>query len=301
MTDWYSERLSDDSDDGLALQFDCETILCERRTAYQDLSIVQSPTLGRVLLLDGIVQLAERDEFVYHESIVHVPVLSHGAVRSVLIIGGGDGGTLRELLKHPVEHVTMVEIDKAVVESCREYLPSVSDGAFDDPRLELKFDDGVAFLRDSAAEYDLILVDSTDPYPTGPGAVLFSKAFYADCRRVLGDTGIIVTQKGTPFLYPDSVRAAQAMLAACFSDVTLYLVAVPTFAGGYTAFGWGSMERAFRCHSSAELRRRLEAAGVQTRFYTPEFHVAAFSLPQTYEALLAGTSQPATVPAAPNA
>jgi spermidine synthase len=282
MSEWFEETDAED----MVVRFAVDRVVARQQTEFQELVIFDSPRFGRALALDGIVQVTESDEFAYHEMIAHVPLLAHGAVKRVLVIGGGDGGTIREVLKHDVETVTMVELDRQVAELCREHLPSVSAGGFDDPRLKLRFQDGVDFVAGcAAANYDLILVDSTDPLP-GPGEVLFGAPFYRDCKRALAPGGILISQFGMPFLYPDAVRGAMGRLETCFTDTTYYILAVPVFAGGYMAFGWASDERALRETPLEVLEARYAAAGLDTRFYTPAFHQACFVLPRPIAALL---------------
>lgn len=281
MPDWFDETDADD----LVIRFAVERSVVRQKTEFQELAIFDSARFGRALALDGIVQLTEADEAAYHEMIAHVPLLAHGSARRVLVIGGGDGGTLREVMKHPVEQVVLVELDRQVVELCREHMPSIHAGAFDDPRLELHFADGVDFVARCERQFDVILVDSTDPLP-GPGEVLFGEPFYADCRRVLAPGGILISQFGMPFLYPEAVRAARRNLAACFADATFYIVAVPVFAGGYMAFGWAGESASQREVPVETLAERLSVSGVAPRFYTPAFHRAAFVLPRPIADLL---------------
>lgn len=150
---------------------------------------------GTILWLDNICNVTERDEFIYHEMIVHVPMLTHPDPRRVLIIGGGDGGSAREVLKHPnLEKAVMVDIDGDVVEACRKYMPGLSNGAFEDPRLELIIGDGIQYVKDAAdGSFDVIIVDSTDPMDDSPGAVLFTDEFYSNCKRALSENGVIST------------------------------------------------------------------------------------------------------------
>jgi len=281
MPDWFDETDAED----LIIRFAIDSVVTRERTAFQDLVIFDSPRFGRVLALDGIVQLTESDECVYHEMIAHVPLLAHGQARRILVIGGGDGGTVREVLKHKVDEVVMVELDRQVVEACREHLPSVNAGAFADPRLELRFEDGVNYVAQCERQFDLILIDSTDPLP-GPGEVLFSEAFYRDCKRILTPDGILISQFGMPFLYPEIVRDARRRLAGCFEDAAFYIVAVPVFAGGYMAFGWASDNRGLRELPVETLASRLSVTGIETRFYTPAFHRASFVLPRQIAELL---------------
>jgi len=197
------------------------------------------------MVLDGVVQTTEKDEFVYHEMMAHVPLLAHGNVKQVLIIGGGDGGMLREVLKHPaIEQVTMVEIDLAVIEMARTYLPNHSQGAFD-----------------------------------SPCEILFSDDFYAQCKRILNRGGVLATQNGVAFFQLDEVRTTAARLSRHFSDTTFYSAAVPTYYGGIMTFGWASDAPALRQVDAETLQHRYKKAGISTRYYTPEIHRASFALP----------------------
>ncbi len=270
---WSVESLYPDH--ALALRED--RVLYDSRTGHQRLRVFENATFGRVMTLDGVVQITEADEFIYHEMLAHVPILAHGAARRVLIIGGGDGGMAREVLRHAsVEHVTMVEIDAGVVEFAREYLPGVSAGAFDDPRLNLVIADGAAFARDSGDSFDVGISDSTDP--VGPGEALFTESFYANVRRRLAEGGILVTQNGVPFQQGEELHATMRAFRALFRDATCYLATVPTYWGGPMAFGWGS-DGAARETGLETLAERYAAAGLATRYYTPEVHRAAFALP----------------------
>jgi spermidine synthase len=254
-----------------------DRLLYDSKTEHQRIQVFENARFGRVLTLDGVVQTTEGDEFIYHEMMAHVPILAHGAARRVLIIGGGDGGMAREVLRHAsVEHVTMVEIDAGVVSFCREYLPSLSDGAFDDPRLDLVIADGAAYVAEADATFDVILVDSTDPI--GPGEVLFTDTFYGRAHARLAEGGILATQNGVPFLQPDELTGTLRALKALFRDATCYLATVPTYAGGPMAFGWAT-DGSARNTDTAALAQRYEAAGLSCRYYTPEAHEAAFALP----------------------
>ncbi len=254
-------------------------------TGLHNVEVFENELLGRVLVLDGIVQTTESDEFVYHEMLVHPPMFAHGEARRVLIVGGGDGGTLEEVLKHPVEHVTMVEIDRQVIELCRAHLPLISGDAFDDGRLDLIIGDGVGFVAETDRRFDVILVDSTDP--VGPGKALFESPFYAGCRRCLAPDGILVNQNGVPFLMRDVSRDFCRRLRPLFADVTFYLAPVPTFVGGYMAFGWATQNREARTTPLETLKRRYADAGLGTQHYTPEVHRAAFVLPPYIRQLMA--------------
>ncbi len=279
MPGWTVETLHDDFRQCLREG----TVLYDSETAHQRLRVIENATFGRVLTLDDVVQTTEGDEFIYHEMMAHVPVLAHGAARRVLIIGGGDGGMAREVLRHPsIEHVTMVEIDAGVVEFSKRYLPSLSAGAFDDARLNLVIADGAAFVRESAESFDVIIADSTDP--VGPGEVLFTDSFYGHVKRRLATGGIFVTQNGVPFLQGDELKGTMRAFRSLFHDATCYLATIPTYAGGPMAFGWGT-DSVARQVELAVLETRFAAAGIATRYYTPEVHKAAFALPGYVKAL----------------
>lgn len=271
----YQETLYE----GYGQRFRVEKMLHEVRTEHQHLVIFQNPRMGRVMALDGVIQTTEADEFIYHEMLTHVPILAHGLAKRVLIIGGGDGGMLREVAKHAtVEHITMVEIDGTVVEMCKEFLPNHSRGAFDDPRLNLVIDDGMRFVANTQEKFDVIISDSTDPI--GPGEVLFSENFYQACHRCLNEGGILVTQNGTPFMQMSEVQTTAGRMNGLFADWHFYQAAVPTYIGGAMTFAWGSTNTQYRKLSLDTLRQRFAGSGIVTRYYNPEIHIGAFALPQ---------------------
>lgn len=264
---------------GWTQRFVVDEVLYRNRTGHQDLVIFRNNEFGRVMALDGVVQTTEGDEFVYHEMLAHVPILAHGRARRVLIIGGGDGGMLREVLRHEtVTHVTQVEIDAEVIETCKQYLPNHSRGAFDDPRVDIVIDDGFEFVSRAGDSFDVIISDSTDPI--GPGEALYTRDFYAGCRQRLGEGGVLVTQNGNLFTQLDEVRTTAARLAPLFADATFYTAAVPTYLGGAMAFAWATDDAALRRVPLEELQARCTRSGIETRFYTPEVHQAAFALPR---------------------
>jgi spermidine synthase len=273
--DWFAERLYPHVRQSFAIT----RVLHRERTEHQDLIIFETPAYGRVLALDSIVQVTERDEHVYHEMMAHVPILAHGRARRVLIVGGGDGGILREALRHrSVERATLVEIDRAVVDLCLAWLPTIPGRAFRDRRTELVIADGARFVAETDARYDVAIVDSTDPI--GPGEALFTEKFYRDCRRVLAPGGILVNQNGVPFLQPDEVpMTLRRRRRAGFRDAGFYVAAVPSYYGGLMALGWASDDRRARDVGLATLRRRFAAARLRTKYYTPEIHRASFALP----------------------
>jgi spermidine synthase len=263
--------------------------LAHVRSPFQDIAVIETANHGRVLVLDGVIQITEADEFVYQEMIAHVPLLAHGAARRVLIIGAGDGGVLRRVLQHKqVERAVMVEIDAEVIRLSRQFLPGISGDAWHDPRAEVIVGDGIAHVRDAeSGSYDVIIVDSTDP--AGPGEVLFTDAFYENCARALSPRGILVNQCGVPFMQADELRETSLRRRKFFSDVWAYVAAVPTYVGGLMTLGFSGRDPALRAWDAEEIRRRAEAAGIAgtTRYWTPEIHVAAFHLPPYIAAHLA--------------
>lgn len=279
--DWFTETLHDDFH--LALQG--STVLCEIQTAHQKLVILENDTFGRVMMLDDVFQTTERDEFIYHEMLTHVPILARRAIQpaqSVLIIGGGDGGALEEVLKHKdIQKVTMVEIDETVVEMSKKYLTSICGTSFDDPRTDLVIADASDFIASCKERYDVIIIDSTDPI--GPGEVLFTKHFYQSCQQCLTHGGILVTQNGMPFLQIQELRDSLSNLKELFSDVACYTAAIPTYSGGVMAFGWATNDKDMReiADSLDILTNRYKQSGIKTKtlYYTPEIHRAAFVLP----------------------
>lgn len=274
MSRWVEELLHAD----LRLGLKAERILHDGQTAYQRVVVFENPTFGRVLTLDSVVQTTERDEFIYHEMLVHVPLLAHGGVRRVLIVGGGDGGMLEEALKHrSVERVTLVEIDPGVIELSKAHLRAICRDAFEDPRAEVVIADGVEYVAAGAARFDLIIVDSPDP--VGPAEALFTERFYRDCRGCLAPGGILVTQNGVPFLQGGELAGTLRCLRGLFADASCYLATVPTYAGGPMAFGWASDEPGLRHTPLEVLRARFAESGIHTRYYTPEVHQGAFALP----------------------
>ena len=274
MTD-YRETLHED----YGQFFKVETMLHEVRTEHQHLVIFENPRMGRVMALDGAIQTTQADEFIYHEMLTHVPILAHGHARRILIIGGGDGGMLREVCRHAsVEHITMVEIDQAVVDMCKTYLPGHSNGAFDDPRVNLVIDDGMHFIAHCTDKFDVIISDCPDP--TGPAQVLFSEDFYHACHRCLTDDGIFVAQNGTPFLQADEVQTTAQNLKGLFADWHFYHAAVPTYIGGSMTFAWAAKQTHLRKQLLDVLRQRFASSNLVTRYYNADIHQAAFALPQ---------------------
>ncbi|MHB9024316.1 MAG: polyamine aminopropyltransferase [Armatimonadota bacterium] len=259
-------------------------ILYDGTSEFQHLQVLDTVPFGRMLVLDDATQTSVVDEYVYHEMLVHVPMMAHPDPRRVLIIGGGDGGALRRVLEYPVEKATMVEIDGEVVRVSRELLPSIAGDAFDDPRTELIIGDGVKYLAETQEHFDVILVDSTDP--VGPAVDLFGETFYENVRRVLGDNGIVVTQSGSPLVMLDEFVDAIARLRPIFPCVKPYLCSIPLYPGVLWSFTAASTTIDPSAVSLESIARRLRANGQPTGWYTPAIHAAAFALPNYLNAVL---------------
>lgn len=229
--------------DKLGLHVEVTGTILDVQTQFQRVQVVQTSTLGRVLLLDGHVQLSELDEHAYHESLVQIPLLNLDRPRSALVVGGGDGGVVRELCRcETVQSIDMVEIDAGVIEACRTAMPFVSDGAFDDPRVRVHIGDAFAFVKQARERYDLIVVDCTDVYEEEDEALsqdLFTREFYDDLLRLLSDGGMVVAQADNLVFCPYSTEAAKKKFAAVFPATGSYWCIVPSF-GGFSGFVWGS-------------------------------------------------------------
>lgn len=275
--EWALETLYDD----WGQRFRVVRHLVETTSDYQHIRIFESAFHGRVLMLDGVTQITERDEFVYQEMLAHTPLLEHGSARRVLIIGAGDGGVLRRVLQHEtVEHAVMVEIDGEVVRLSRDHLPSVSGDCWADPRAKLIIGDGVAYVAAAPADsFDVIIVDSTDPI--GVGEVLFTDEFYRHCARVLGRDGIIVNQCGVPFMQADELRETSNRRRRHFGTVSAYVAAVPTYVGGFMTLGIAYTAEQRKALSPSVLADRANRSGLAglTRYWSPAVHAAAFALP----------------------
>jgi spermidine synthase len=284
MERWVEETLHR----GFRTRLRADRVLFDSETEHQHLIIFETLEFGRVMMLDGIVQLSTNDEFVYHEMMSHVPLFAHGRVRKALIVGGGDGGVLRESLRHPeIKSVTLCEIDRGVIDLCRVHFPGVSAGAFDDPRARIVIADGTKFVAETNERFDVIMVDSTDPI--GPGAVLFTREFYADCRRALAPGGILVTQNGLPFLQGPELQQSVGYFRETFDDAFAYLATTPSYFGGPMSYGWATDDcDARHLRQNAIEHRYAEAGAFPTRYWRPDVHVAAFALPNYVRELVEG-------------
>lgn len=271
---WYTEDQTPD----IRLSCKVKETLYSVKTPYQDLAIIDTVPYGRMLVLDGMVMTCIADEFVYHEMISHVGLFTHPQPKDVLVIGGGDGGAIREIIKHPqVQRAVLVEIDGEVIESSKKYLPEIA-GALTHPRVEVKVEDGIAYLQERREEFDLILVDSTEPI--GPAVGLFSQDFYASAFGALRSDGILVAQTESPFYNQDILRRAYTGMKAVYPKVFTYLASIPTYPSGLWSFTLASKQ-----YDPIADQRKPEQ-GFTARYYTPELHRSAFSLPKFVQDLL---------------
>lgn len=267
---WLKEMQLEDQ--GVAMSYKIKETLVRKQTQYQDLAIVDSEVFGRMLILDGIVQTTIKDEFVYHEMISHIPLFTHPNPKKVLVVGGGDGGAIREILKHPsVEKAVLCEIDKDVVDECKKFLPEISH-ALDDPRCEVFIGDGIKYVKEHKNEFDVIIVDSTDPFSIAEG--LFGGNFYKDIYEALTEDGIFIAQTETPFFLPETVKKVFDDAKSIFPVTKLFMAAIPTYPGGYWSFTVGSKKYD---PSQVDITKIPE---MDTKYYTPEIHKACFVLPK---------------------
>lgn len=253
------------------------------KSEFQRIDVFESPEFGRFLVLDGYMMLTEKDEFIYHEMITHVPMAVHPNVEKVLVIGAGDGGVIRELTQYTeIKHIDMVEIDPLVVEVCRKYLLKTAC-RLDDPRLSIHYEDGLKFVRSRKDEYDLIIVDSTDPF--GPGEGLFTKEFYGNCFKALKEDGILVNQHESPYYTEDAIACQRTHknIVQSFPVSRVYQAHIPTYPSGHWLFGFASK----KYHPLKNLDEiRWNMRGITTRYYTTTLHKGAFYIPAYVEELL---------------
>lgn len=254
--------------------FAIEEILHEDQTEHQDLIVFSNEKFGTCLALDGAMQVTENDEFFYHEAFVNIPYYTHGNVSSVLVIGGGDGGIIRELMRHKdIQRVVLVELDEEVVTFSKKHLPFLSQGAFEDSRLSLHIADGATYIKQSDEQFDLILIDSPDP--VGEALSLFTKEFYKDCQKHLKEGGIFVNQAGVPFMQPDELQLVSRGLKGAFTHSRFFYSTIPTYAGGQMAFGFAS-DSDYRMKTK-EIAQRIKKEGLSFRYYNAKVHKASFA------------------------
>lgn len=281
MTTWFNETLYT----GFRQSHEVKKVLFEGKSKYQKVKVFESGRFGRMLALDGVVQCTEGDEFVYHEMLTHLPIMAHGNVQSVLIIGGGDGGILEEVLKHKgVKRATMVEIDGMVIDVSKKFLPKICGKAFQDKRTNLVVGDGAAWVAETDERYDLVIVDRPDP--VGPATVLFSKAFYDNCRRVMKPGAILVAQNGVPHMQGPELTDAVKLFQKIWAHSGTYLAVVPTYVCGFMSLTWAS-DRDITDVDPRKVFQRFDKAGLKgLNYYNPELHFGAFALPNFVARLL---------------
>lgn len=276
---WFSEMHTEN----VKLSIRIDKQLHSEISEFQRIDVFESPEFGRFLALDGYLMLTEKDEFIYHEMITHVPMAVHPSVKDVLVIGAGDGGVMRELSKYPsIKKIDVVEIDERVVEVSKAYLPKTAIG-FEDERINLYFQDGLKYIRRCENSYDLIIVDSTDPF--GPGEGLFTKEFYGNCYKALKENGIMVNQHESPFYDEDAMamKRAHKRIVGSFDLSRVYQVHIPTYPSGHWLFGFASK----KYHPVKDFdEKRWKALGLKTKYYNPNIHRGAFYLPNYVQELL---------------
>lgn len=267
------------------VRLEADEVLHEVKTDHQHLVIFKNRTWGTVLMLDGVCQLTTSDEFIYHEMMAHVPLMALDKPKQVLVVGGGDGGVLREVLKHPsVERAMLCEIDREVIDTALKYYPEIPGNSFDDERAVVVIADGRKFVAETDERFDAIIIDSSEPI--GPSAVLHTPEFFASCRHALKDDGILVTQNGLPFMFPDHLRETTRAFASLFAHVAPYMCTQPCYFGGPFAINWASDEDDHLDLTIKKLEKRQEKRGIATRYWTPAVHLAAFALPQYAETVV---------------
>lgn len=260
--------------------------LFSQRSKYQQVDVMESKEFGRFLTLDGLMMVTEKDEFIYHDMIVHVAMATNPDIKRVLVIGGGDGGTVRELCRYKtIEQIDMVEIDKMVVDVCRKYLKRTSK-SLKDPRVNLTIADGLPFVRNKKDAYDLIIVDSTDPF--GPGEGLFTKEFYGNCYTALSENGILINQHESPYYekYAQSMKRAHRRIAETFPLCRVYQAHIPTYPSGHWLFGFASKKFDPILDFGPEKQDAWNALGLDTDYYNTDLHIGSFALPTYVKRLL---------------
>ena len=276
---WYTEQQTDE----VRFSIKVKQHLYTGKSEFQDVDVFESEEFGKFLTLDGLMMVTEKDEFIYHDMITHVAMATNPNIKKVLVIGGGDGGTVRELTRYShIEKIDMVEIDKLVVDVSREYLP-ITASKLDDPRVSLYFEDGIRFVADTKEIYDLILVDSTDPI--GPGEGLFTTEFYQNCFNILSDNGILVNQSESPYYdqFSHEMKRAHKKIKNIFPISKVYQFHMPTYPSGHWLFGFASKKLDPIKDVDFD---KWNALGIKTKYYNPQLHVGCFALPYYVQEML---------------
>ncbi|MCM1227388.1 MAG: polyamine aminopropyltransferase [Clostridium sp.] len=269
---WYTENHTENVRFSIRVNKHLKSVDSE----FQRIDVFESEEFGRILTLDGYLMVTEKDEYIYHEMITHIPMAVNPDIKNILVIGAGDGGTVRELTRYDhIENIDMVEIDETVVEICREYLPQTAS-QLSDPRVNIFYQDGLRFVRNKENEYDLIIVDSTDPFGVGEG--LFTREFYGSCYKALTDDGILVNQHESTFYtsYANSMKRAHSRIKSTFPIALVYQAHIPTYPSGHWLFGFASKKFDPRTDLKADLWNSL---GIKTRYYNTILHTGCFAIP----------------------
>jgi spermidine synthase len=273
---WFQEKVNDQVGQIVRVK---RTLLSER-TVYQQIDVLETDQFGRILVLDGAINVGEKDEFIYHEMLTHVPLLVHADAKALLIIGGGDGGVVREALKHSVDRIDLVEIDTRVIDISRRYFPSISRG-LDDSKVSIHIDDGTRFVTGQENRYDVVIVDSTDP--VGAGMALYEETFYRDVYRALTPNGVVATQTESPFFDRNIILDLYPKLRRVFPVVCMYLAPVPFYPGTYWSFAFCS--KGVHPVEGFELPQGV-IKRIKTRYYNEEVHRGAFIIPPCLKELV---------------
>lgn len=286
---WFREELYSD----YVQAFKVSKILVKKITKnkkgkkLQELLILETPRFGKILTLDETVQLTEVDEKYYHEPLTHCALFSHPNPQNILIIGGGDGGILREAIKHPVDSITLVDIDKEVIKLTKKYIPDFAGNSWEDKRLKIYIEDGANFVKKTKRKYDVIILDTPDPI--GPALSLFKTTFYLNCKKILSQNGIIIRQTGSSLLQPDEMPSNFRQMEELFQEVKVFLTAVPTYVGGYFTFVAASPQKGVFKKALPQLGKRFKKLKIETEWYTPKMHMASMILPRELEGSLKKT------------
>ncbi len=278
MTEFYKEI----TPEGFGIAIKKKATLFSEQSEFQKVEIIDSDsTLGKFLTLDDLMMCTEGDEFYYHEMISHIPMMHHKAPKSVLVIGGGDGGTIREVLKHKtVEKVVLCEIDGMVIDACKKYLPTISC-ELDNPKVEIKVEDAIEFIKDKEDEYDIILIDSTDPM--GPGEGLFTEEFYSNVRKALKKGSILCAQSESPVAQSDAIEKMYKLLKKVFPVCSTFTSPIPTYPGGYWAWAFCSVDVEPLSYYADD---REEEITNSCKIYNRDYHNARFALPNYLKKLV---------------
>lgn len=274
---WFKEKHSDT----VMFSIKIKEHLFSGKSDFQQIDILETYELGKVLVLDGLLMISEKDEFIYHEMITHVPMAVKPFAKKILVIGAGDGGTVNQLIKYKdIEVIDVVEIDQMVIDKCKEYFPQLTKGFFD-PRVNIRYEDGLKYVRKIKDYYDLIIVDSTDPF--GPGEGLFAREFYGNCFNALKETGVMVNQHESPF-YPtdnDIVAKTHQKIKHYFPISQIYQAHIPTYPSGHWLFGFASKK-----DEGTNIKEEWKKNNIKCKYYNPELHKGSFALPTYVKEML---------------